>query len=295
MIPTIHTSHVITPGQRLTFTVFLAVAIHAVIIFQTVFGPRDKDNTRKDLPTLEVTLVNSHSDKEPEQADYLAQTNQEGSGNTNERTRVTSTISAPAEIPIPGNSDTNRPPAIAQQEGGPIDKQLMTVEQADTQIKSASEKAASDAAEPSPAELVKRSMEIAQLKAEIDESMRVYSKLTRQRYITAAAKEARDAAYQESWRAKIERIGELNYPKDAKARHLKGSLILDVAIRADGTIDDIKLVRSSGNKVLDDAAIYIVRLAAPFAPFPAELRKDTDILHITRTWQFLGENSLRTR
>ena len=145
-------------------------------------------------------------------------------------------------------------------------------------------------AELTAEELLRRSVEIANLSAEIDRSLQAYAERLRHRYISSRAREYRDAAYLDAWRAKVERIGNLNYPEEAKRRGISGSLILDVAINADGTVHSITVLRSSGKKILDDAAIRIVRLAAPFAPFPEELRKDTDVLHITRTWQFLDDN-----
>ena len=144
---------------------------------------------------------------------------------------------------------------------------------------------------PSAAQLMMRSKEIAKLSADLSDSLEAYSHRPRQRYISARSQAYRDAAYLEAWRSKIERIGNLNYPEEAKRQNLSGSLILDVAINADGSVHRIELRRSSGYKLLDDAAIRIVRLAAPFAPLSAEMRKDTDILHITRTWQFLNDNS----
>ncbi len=92
--------------------------------------------------------------------------------------------------------------------------------------------------------------------------------------------------YMEGWRAKVERVGNLNYPYQAKRQKLSGNLLLDVAINADGTINAITVRRSSGHKLLDDFAVRAVELAAPFDPFPANIRVDTDILHITRTWKF---------
>jgi protein TonB len=144
---------------------------------------------------------------------------------------------------------------------------------------------------PSAAQLMMRSKEIARLSADLSDSLQAYSRRPRQRYISASSKSYRDAAYLEAWRSKIERIGNLNYPEQAKREKLSGSLILDVGINADGTVHSIELRRSSGYKLLDDAAIRIVRLASPFAPLSEEMRKDTDILHITRTWQFLNDNS----
>jgi len=144
------------------------------------------------------------------------------------------------------------------------------------------------------AELVQLSMQIAHLSAQIDRSIQAFSKKIKHRYVAANAREFRDAAYLDAWRAKVERIGNLNYPDEAKRRNLSGALVLDVAVKADGRLQKVMIRRSSGHKILDDAAINIVKLAAPFAPFSEEMQKDTDILHIIRGWQFLNDNRLIT-
>ncbi|MDE0451551.1 MAG: energy transducer TonB [Gammaproteobacteria bacterium] len=97
---------------------------------------------------------------------------------------------------------------------------------------------------------------------------------------------AEDTWYLESWRRKVERIGRLNYPEQARANRLYGSLRLLVAIEPDGTLRDVQVIESSGHQVLDQAAVRIVRLAAPYAPFPPAMRDETDVLEIVRTWQF---------
>jgi protein TonB len=96
----------------------------------------------------------------------------------------------------------------------------------------------------------------------------------------------------EAWRRKVEQIGNLNFPEQAKRDRLSGSLVLRVAVRSDGSVESIRVVRSSGSKILNDAATAIVRLAAPFAPFPAGIRAEADVLEITRTWQFRSDHRL---
>lgn len=146
-------------------------------------------------------------------------------------------------------------------------------------------------ASPSAAILVARSFAIASLNAEIQNQLENKSKRPRRKFISANTREYKYAAYMEAWRAKVERVGNLNYPDEARREKLSGSLILDVALNADGSINELTVRRPSGHQVLDDAAVRIVRLAAPYAPFPEEFNKDVDILHITRTWQF--QNSSR--
>jgi periplasmic protein TonB len=141
---------------------------------------------------------------------------------------------------------------------------------------------------------VQRSLEIARLEAQVSKEYNAYQKLPRRRFIGARTQEYRFAQYVEDWRIKVERIGNLNYPEAARQQHVFGSLVLTVSIRADGHLDDVEVDRSSGKSLLDAAAKRIVRLAAPYAPFPPDIRKDTDILSITRTWTFTEANNLES-
>jgi protein TonB len=115
------------------------------------------------------------------------------------------------------------------------------------------------------------------------------------KFINARTREFKYAAYMDAWRAKVERVGNLNYPDEARRQKLSGSLLLDVSVNPDGTVNEIQLRRSSGHKVLDDAAIRIVRLAAPFPPFPKDIEQEVDILHIERTWQFIDGGQVVAR
>jgi protein TonB len=140
--------------------------------------------------------------------------------------------------------------------------------------------------------LASANQEISRLTAELSEKTNAYAKRPRRKFVSASTREYKYANYLDAWRRKVERIGNINYPDEARRKKLYGNLVLLVALRADGTIYEIKVRRSSGHKILDDAAIRIVRLAAPYAPFPTEIRKETDVLDITRTWQFLSGNRL---
>ena len=146
---------------------------------------------------------------------------------------------------------------------------------------------------PSATTLLTNSFKIASLSAEIKRKLEAKAKRPRRKFISATTKEYRYASYMEAWRAKVERVGNLNYPEAARKQDLSGSLILDVALNADGSINQITIRKSSGQKILDDAADRIVQLASPFAPFPEQIREETDILHITRTWQFLNNRDFR--
>lgn len=143
---------------------------------------------------------------------------------------------------------------------------------------------------PTAAQLITRSFALASLDSELQQKLQTHAKRPRQKYISANTQEYRYAAYMEAWRAKVERIGNINYPDEARQKKLSGALLLDVALRPDGSVIEILVRRSSGHKVLDDAAVRIVELAAPFAPFPDDIAREVDVLHVTRTWKFLNSD-----
>lgn len=275
---------------------FLAAGIHALIILGITFDVEDLLNPEHQHAPLEITLVHSRSDKAPDEADYLAQANQEGGGNVKEKVRPSSPF--PNARPTADRGDAPRtrqaaaPPPRPEREK-PV---LSTEAQSPVKVrKDPPEIAMPEQPVPEASELVARSMEIARLSAEIQQRQQAYAKMPRHHYITANTREHVTAAYEEAWRMKVERVGNLNYPDEAKRRNLSGLLLLDVAINADGSLHSTRIVRSSGEKLLDDGAIRIVRLAAPFAPFPKQMREQgMDVLHIIRAWQFQSDNSLST-
>ena len=131
-------------------------------------------------------------------------------------------------------------------------------------------------------------MEIARLEAQISRDLDNYQKRPRRTFVGARTQEFRLARYIDDWRVKIERIGEMNYPQVARDQKVYGSLLVTVSIRSDGALESVEINRSSGVKLLDEAAVRIVRLAAPVAPFPQDIAREkvTDVLSITRTWMF---------
>jgi len=149
--------------------------------------------------------------------------------------------------------------------------------------------------EPQPqatgADLANSALALARMQAQISRRVEEYNQRPRKEFIGARAREYRFAQYVEGWRMKVERLGNVNYPEDARGR-LYGSLILTVSIKTDGTLDAVEVNRSSGHQVLDRAAERIVRMAAPYAAFPPDIRKDTDVLVITRTWTFAPGDKL---
>ena len=302
----------VPPSERLGVSVLVALVVHALVVFGVTFVPEDPP--RESRNTLDVVLVPKKTEKPPEKADYLAQVSQEGGGESPEKARPTTPTPAPLPAPEPEvtSAAPPPPPPPPPAEPEPPAKQVVTSREAKTKVappeqEPPPEPAPKSRPEPEPepqpesrprvsaAQLINRSLEMATLSAELDVRMKRYAERPRRKYINARTREYKYAAYMEAWRSKVERVGNLNYPDEARRRQLSGSLLLDVALNADGSINKIRLRRSSGEKVLDDAAVRIVRLAAPFAPFPKDIRDETDILHIERTWQFLGSNRLFAR
>jgi len=280
-------------SDRFGLTLFLAIILHAIIILGVTFSPVLNKPQQSTQPPLEITLVHQRSDEAPEQADYLAQANLSGNGNTSDKTRPSSPAAMMVTRSSPGTSSNPLTPA-APDSRQQVQTKVLTSIQAQRQVNNDEVVTEQQHKAKTAAELIQLSMEIANLSAEIDRSIQAYSKQVKHRFVAANAREFRDAAYLDAWRAKVERIGNINYPDEARRRKLSGGLVLDVAVKANGTLHKVLIRRSSGHKILDDAAINIVKLAAPFAPFPDEMRKDTDVLHIIRGWQFQDNNRLVT-
>jgi len=285
----------IGPSDRLGLTLFFAMALHAIVILGITFAPDDK-NSAEAPRALEVILVHSKSDKNPDKADYLAQVTQQGGGDMREKLRPSSPFANATARNDQGNAPTSQPLMAPPPSQVQDPRTVMTVDKSrlKTQLKPG-EKRPVTPDSPSAAELIPPSQEIARLAAEINQRVQTYASEPRRKYITASTQEYIAAAYEYAWRMKVERIGNLNYPDEARRANLSGDLLLDVAINSDGSLSSVKVIRSSGQRVLDEGAMRIVKLAAPYAPLPKAIRKDTDVLHIIRTWQFQSDNSLQTR
>lgn len=275
--------------DRFGMTLFFAVAVHMTVILGLTFNPFAHRKRDEAFPTMDVTLVNpaDHMEK-PDKAAYAAQISQKGGGNTNRRVRATRT---PKTLNVPGQPGINETTSMPHPASGRHHKQLLTQDKSPQKLDVAKEdKEPVPLHKVSAAQLIMSGKRIASLSTEIDATLQAQSHNPRERFISANTRQIDYAAYMDAWRSKVERIGNLNYPEKAKREKLSGSLILDVALRPNGTVKTIKVRRSSGHKLLDDAAVRIVKLAAPFAPFPKKMRQNTDILHIIKTWQFLSGN-----
>jgi len=280
---------VISHTDRLSLTIFVALAFHALLILGISFNLMD-DIPSETLTTMEITLVHNKSQDEPDKADYLAQANQLGGGDTEEKVRDSSPFSNNAPTQEKGIApDSQRELALPTTTTKQDKIEYLTAENAEQRVDSEKQKLPFPEINKkmSAAQLFERSQEIARLSAKIQEIKKSYAMTPQHNYVRGAnAKEFRFASYMDAWRTKVERIGNLNYPEAAVRKGINGSLLLDVAINADGTLNDVRILRSSGHKILDTAAKRIVRLAAPYPPLTEEIKKDTDILHIPRVWHF---------
>ncbi len=270
----------------------LSIILHAVAL-SIHFGLPNIIRDKQVAPSLDVVLVNSKTKAKPVKANVLAQADLDGGGNTDENRR------AKTPLPVLKEAESGADARHAEQRVQELQAQqreLMTRLRAARSVTTAEQaKAAPATAVPQPQlsgqELAARALTIARMEAQISRHIEEYNQRPRKTFIGARAEEYRFAQYVEDWRLKVERIGNLNYPESARGR-IYGSLILSVSIKSDGSLDSVEVQRSSGHPILDRAAERIVRMAAPYARFPANIKRDTDILVITRTWTFAPGDKL---
>ncbi len=293
----IHTSHSINTrmpatslqsNESLITAFFITVLVHSAIIFGVTFGiPTPPKHASQQ--TLDIVLVKTEAEKTPEDPDYLAQADQMGGGNLKEKAKPTS--KNPGETPTEGNALENKP------EVTPLPVPEVKEKKSILSAQKPSEHKAQKLTKKKPPKKKKTPImaadyianlqqQIIDMEAEFDEQTKMYAKRPKATYITASTRRTPDAMYLKSWTKKIERFGNLNYPDKARRGKLEGQLVLSVALNPEGYIIDIHIGTSSGHKILDDAAIRIVKLAAPFAAIPKDVLQGNNRLVITRTWQF---------
>lgn len=269
----------------------LSFVLHGVVLSLHFKFP-DASRALQDK-ALDIILVNSKSARRPTHAQALAQANLDGGGNVEENRR--------AATPLP--------PSARQQAGSDLEQSRQRVRDMEAQqqrllaeVKSKTRAPRQDSRESQPQnaptlsgrDLASSAMAMARMEAEISKSVDEYNQRPRKKNIGTRADEYRFARYVEDWRLKVERVGTLNYPEAARGR-LYGTLVLSVTINANGSVDKVELERTSGHKVLDDAALRIVRMAGPYAAFPEDIRRDVDQLVITRTWFFTSGDRVQAQ
>ena len=303
----------------ISIAIWVSLAIHAAIL-SIHFEPELKKFT-DNLPILDVMLVNAKTHNKPDNADTFAQANLDRGGNTDQnrkmKTALPSLKQQKTEFTVQPMAEAKSGAKAAQQTSEVIQEQkrvamlekevqeLMTQMKSSTKVDSqavqkAAAKESDSGSQESPNKELKlhdmtaAALEMNRLEALIAKQSDDYQKRPKRKFIGARTKEYRYALYVDAWRQKVEKIGNLNYPEAAKDLKLYGQLQMTVSIKADGSIEKIELNKSSGHKVLDEAAKHIVKMAAPYERFPDDVHKEIDVLSITRTWTFTKEENLAT-
>jgi protein TonB len=277
-------SHLPTIALAIGVSVFL----HAIAL--SIHFKLPDRLARATQETLEVILVNAKSVRKPDKAQARAQANLDGGGNTDENRR--------AKTPLPASRQTQPGDSLieTQRQVQELEiKQMKLLTQAKSsksvQVDSRRSEEQPEQANVRGADMAQSALAIARMEAQIERQIEDYNKRPRKKFIGARTEEYAAAQYLEDWRQKVERIGNLNYPEAAKGK-LYGNLLLYVEIKADGSLERVEVQRSSGHKILDEAAMRIVRMSAPYGSFSAELKRQTDIVAFARTWVFTRADRL---
>jgi periplasmic protein TonB len=262
-----------TMGElNLKKALLLSLVLHVLLLSVHFSAP--KVDTAFSRP-LEVILVNAQSEKAPTDAKVLAQVALDGGGQADQGRATT--------LPGLGDDKTTQRELIATKE------RLQSLEVLQRQLSNASIRKPIENKVETPENgtdaVDQRALEIKRLQAQISENIKSYNERPRKHFFSPRTSPYAFAIYEEAWRAKVEQVGNANYPEELKGR-IYGKLRITAYIRADGTLEDVELDRSSGSAVLDRAALKILRMSTPFPPFPSEMRAKADILAITRTWVF---------
>jgi protein TonB len=274
----------ITASDRLGFTLFLALSLHAIVVFGVGFTSADRSN-QEPLPSLDIILANSKTAETVENPDYLAQVDQAGGGNVDHKARPSAPVSSPIPVNQRGLADRDQPELRRQQIA--ISKlYFLTQAEAAESIERQKQQRAPDSDSQQASPVDQRASKIARLQAEIRQMAIDYAKRPKTLTLTASTRKAIEASYLASWVQKIEHTGNLNYPSEARVKNLDGRLRMSVRLNAAGEVLAMEITSSSGTSVLDEAAKRILRMAEPFAPFSDELRERADQIVIIRTWDF---------
>ena len=269
--------------ERLSATVVLSLLLHGLLILGVGFA---LDSAAPVMPTLDVILSQARNALTPEQADFLAQANNQGGGEDDKAVRPRDSQTGDLARPEPGlaprelraQSPSPAPPpearVVSSTAGQASVPQPETVpEAATTPLPRGDRHVAQDVA-------------MARLAAEIHANTRLYARRPSRKFVSASTREYAWAAYLRTWVDRVERVGNLNYPDEARRRRMRGTVVINVGIRRDGSVENAEIVRSSGVPLLDSSALRIARLAEPYPPLPPT-EEDPDILNVVRTWQFM--------
>lgn len=320
-----------TASDRLVFTILISIIIHLIVVLGISFDVFSEP-TNAPVNNLDITLVKQQDQIKPDEADFLAQANNEGGGEMDTpspeptpdmpvpiaeeepaselvsplptapvQSEPVPVIEPPQQEPEPTPAEPVKPQPeksvekLTQKEA---DRQVQKVEKPETEAEPEAEIVPEPKPRPSARDMMLQARnEIHELQDKLDRTTKALSERPKKRRISASTKEFAAAAYMRAWELKVERIGNMNYPQEARQKGLNGSLMLSVDINPDGSVPSggIVISRSSGHKVLDDAAVKIVRLGAPYSAIPENVLKNNDMLTIIRTWKFETNRGLSTR
>jgi len=281
----------INEAQRLGATMVLSLLLHGVLLLGVGFA---LESAAPVMPTLDVILTRTSTALTPQQADFLAQASNQGGGEHDKSTRPTE----PQSGPLPQAASGVAPRQLRAQSPAPQPPpQARVVSSVRGQSATATPRATPDPTErplPRGEEQIAHDMEMARLAAEIHLRSERYAKRPKRKFVSASTTEYAWAGYLRGWVDRVERVGNLNYPDEARRRRLSGQVVISIAIRRDGSVENSEIVISSGTPLLDASALRIAELAEPYPPLP-KTGEDPDILHVTRTWAFLPDGELVDR
>ncbi len=275
-------------SDRLSATLVLAVLVHAMLILGIGFAVEDAAPI---TPTLDVMLTQTRSALTPKEADFLAQAANQGGGEHDKTLRPRDSQAGP--IPQPQEGLAPRPlHAQTPAPSPPPDPRVITATTGQQAMPMPQPRQQVDASDlPSGMEKIDHDIAMARLAAEIHLRSQQYAKRPKRKFVSASTREYAWAHYLRSWVDRVERVGNLNYPDEARRRRIGGLVVISVAVRRDGSVEAARIVQSSNIPMLDNAALRIIKLSEPFTPLP-KTRDDPDVLHITRTWQFMPGGTL---
>ena len=281
----------IGPRQRLNATAVLSLLVHGVLILGLGFALKGEAPL---VPTLDVIFSQTQTPLSPEQADFLAQANNRGGGEHEQAQRPRETQAGAMPLAEPGDAPLPEQQSAAL-ETPPPQARVLASRRGEEQVAEAQPREPLPPPELPPVSEARaaRDAEMARLAAEVYLRSELYAKRPTRKFVSASTREYAYANYLREWVDRAERIGNLNYPDQARQRRLGGQVVVSVGVRRDGTVESTRILRSSGTPLLDESVLRMIGLAEPFPPLP-DAKDGVDILHVTRTWVFVPAGKMRT-
>lgn len=274
--------------QRFSATVVLSVLVHGIFLLGVGYT---LEKAAPVVPTLDVILTQTQTALTPKQADFLAQANNQGGGEHDKSTRPRDNQSGPSPQAEAGVAQMALRAQSPAQQPQPTARVVSSTRGETATARERITQTPTERPLPAGQRKIEHDIEMARLAAEIHMRSERYAKRPTRKFVSASTTEYAWAGYLRGWVDRVERVGNLNYPDEARRRKLAGQVVISVAVRRNGSVERADIVRSSGIPLLDDSALRIARLAEPYPPLP-KTEENPDILHVTRTWNFLPGGSL---